>query len=75
MPSHEFALTLNYEITEREIDALYEACDGNLDMETGPGGTIVMFTREAPSLQMAADDAAEQVRRVIPRGWMLKTDA
>jgi len=74
MPSHEFALTLNREIGEDEIEALYEACDGDLTVETGPHGTIVAFSRNAPTIQMAAEEAAEQVRRVISRGWMLKTD-
>ena len=75
MPTFDFELTLNYGITERETEALYEACDGDLAIDTGPRGTVVSFTRDAPALRMAADEAADQVRKVIPRGWMLKTDA
>jgi hypothetical protein len=75
MTSHEFALTLNCAVTESEIRALQAACGGDLDVETGQLGTIVTFRREAPTIRMAAEEAAEQVRTVIPRGWMLKTDA
>lgn len=77
MPELSFALTLNREVTEREIEALYAACGGGLEVETGPLGTVVEIYSDAlfgPALTAAIEDAAQAVNAAVPAGWMIKTD-
>jgi hypothetical protein len=72
-----FALTLNREVTPAETDALYEALDGDLELTTGPLGTVVEVYSDARAgqpLQDAISAAVRQVTTVIPRGWFIKTD-
>lgn len=72
-----FALTLNREVSTSEIEALYEALDGELEIETGPLGTVVEVYSDARAgqpLQDAISAAVRQVTTVIPRGWFIKTD-
>jgi hypothetical protein len=72
MTVHDITLTLSRELTEDEIEALFEACDTDPGIETGPLGTIVELRLEAPAFQEAADRAIRQVTRVIPQGWMIR---
>jgi hypothetical protein len=72
-----FALTLNREVTPAEAEALYEALDGNLELETGPLGTVVEVYSDARAgepLQHAINAAVRAVTAVIPHGWFIRTD-
>jgi hypothetical protein len=72
-----FALTLNREVSRYEIDALYEVFDGDLEVETGPLGTVVEVydvAMSGPPLLAAADAAARLAVRAVPAGWMIKLD-
>jgi hypothetical protein len=63
--SHEFTLRLGREITEAEADALYAACP-DATIESGPGGAIVEFTREAPSWAEAIGSAVRDIEMAVP---------
>lgn len=73
-----FALTLDRAVTEAEIEALYEACDGQLEVETGPLGTVVeIYTAPlmaGPRLVAAAGAAVHAVAAAVPAGWVVKTE-
>jgi hypothetical protein len=62
--SYEFALRLNREVTDAEIEALYEAGCDDAGIETGPLGTLIQFDREAPSLAQAISTAARDIDKV-----------
>jgi hypothetical protein len=62
--SYEFALRLNREVTDDELDALYKAGCGDAGIETGPLGTVADFDREAPSLAHAIASAALDIEKV-----------
>lgn len=64
MPGHEFALKLNREVSDEEIEQLYEAGCSDAAVETGPLGTMLDFTRSAPSLAGALLSAIEDVEKV-----------
>jgi hypothetical protein len=64
MSSYEFALKLNREVTDDEIDTLYEAGCDDAGIETGPLGTVADFSREAPSLAEAIASAARDIDKV-----------
>jgi hypothetical protein len=64
MTSYEFTLKLNREVTDDEIDALYEAGCDDAGIETGPLGTVAYFSREAPSLAEAIVSAARDIDKV-----------
>lgn len=64
MPGHEFMLKLNREVTDGEIEALYEAGCSDASVETGPLGTVLDFTRAAPSLAEALVSAVRDVEKV-----------
>lgn len=64
MTSYEFTLKLNREVTEAEIDALYEAGCDDAGIETGLLGTLIQFDREAPSLAQAITSAARDIDKV-----------
>jgi hypothetical protein len=62
--SYEFALKLNREVTDDEIDALYEAGCDDAGIETGPVGAVADFTRDAPSLAHAIASAVRDIEKV-----------
>jgi hypothetical protein len=62
--NYEFTLKLNREVTDDELDALYEAGCGDAGIETGPLGTLADFDREAPSLAHAIASAARDIDKV-----------
>jgi hypothetical protein len=62
--TYEFALKLNREVTDDEIDALFEAGCDDAGIETGPLGAVADFNREAPSLAQAIASAARDVEKV-----------
>jgi hypothetical protein len=64
MTSYEFALKLNREVTDDEIEALFEAGCDDAGIETGPLGTVADFIREAPSLAEAIATAALDIDKV-----------
>lgn len=64
MPTFEFTLRLNREITDDEIDALYEAGLDDAAIETGPLGAMATFDREAPSLVAAIVSAVHDIEKV-----------
>jgi|HubBroStandDraft_4_1064222.scaffolds.fasta_scaffold306332_2 hypothetical protein len=64
MTGHEFVLRLNREVTDNEIEALYEAGCSDAAVETGPLGTVVDFTRDAPSLAEALVSAVRDIEKV-----------
>ena len=64
MTSYEFALKLNREVTDDEIDALFEAGLDDAGVETGPVATVAYFSREAPSLAEAIASAARDIDKV-----------
>ena len=64
MTSYEFTLRLNREVTDAEIEALYEAGCDDAGIETGPLGTLIEFDREAPSLAQAISSAARDIDKV-----------
>jgi hypothetical protein len=64
MTRHEFMLKLNREVTDDEIEALYEAGCADAGIETGPLGTLMDFTRTAPSLAEALVSAVRDVEKV-----------
>lgn len=64
MTSYEFALRLNREVADDELDALYEAGCGDAGIETGPLGAVADFDREAPSLAHAIASAVRDIEKV-----------
>jgi hypothetical protein len=62
--SYEFALRLNREVADDELDALYEAGCDDAGFETGPLGAVADFDREAPSLAHAIASAARDIEKV-----------
>jgi hypothetical protein len=64
MTGHEFILKLNREVTDGEIEALYEAGCADAGIETGLLGTVMDFTRTAPSLAEALVSAVRDVEKV-----------
>lgn len=64
MPEYEFALKLNRELTPAETGALFEAGLSDAGIETGPNGTLVDVTREAPSYGEAVASAIRDVMKV-----------
>lgn len=64
MASYEFALKLNREVTDDEIDALYEAGCDDAGIETGTLGAVAYFSREAPSLAEAIASAVRDIDKV-----------
>jgi hypothetical protein len=64
MSSYEFSLRLNREVTDAEVEALYEAGCDDAAVETGPLGTMIGFDREAPSLAEAITSAVRDVEKV-----------
>jgi hypothetical protein len=64
MTGHEFMLKLNREVTDDEIEALYEAGCSDAGIETGPLGTVMDFTRAAPSLPEALVSAVRDIEKV-----------
>jgi hypothetical protein len=64
MPRHEFRLRLNRKVTDEEIDALYDAGCSDAGVETGPLGTLLDFTREAPTLAEALVSAVRDIDTV-----------
>ena len=64
MTTYEFALKLNREVTDAEIEALYEAGLDDAAFETGPLGAAADFDRQAPSLAHAIASAARDIEKV-----------
>jgi hypothetical protein len=64
MTGHEFILRLNREVTDDEIEALYEAGCSDAGVETGPLGTVLDFNRRAPSLAEAIVSAVRDIEKV-----------
>lgn len=64
MTTYEFALKLNREVTDAEIEALYKAGLDDAAFETGPLGAAADFDREAPSLAHAIASAARDIEKV-----------
>lgn len=64
MTSYDFTLKVNREITDAEIEALYEAGCDDAGIETGPRGTLIQFDREAPKLAQAITSAALDIEKV-----------
>lgn len=64
MATYEFVLKLNREVTNDEIEALYEAGLDDAAVETGPLGALADFSREAPSLAEAIASAVRDVDKV-----------
>ena len=64
MMSYDFTLRLNREVTDAEIEALYEAGCDDAGVETGPLGTLIQFEREAPTLAQAITSAVRDIDEV-----------
>lgn len=64
MNSHEFTLKLNREVTDSEIEALYEAGCEDAGIETGTLGALIEFDREARSLAHAIASAVRDIEKV-----------
>jgi hypothetical protein len=64
MSSYEFSLRLNREVTDAEVEALYEAGCSDAAVETGPLGAMIEFERDAPSLAEAITAAVRDVEKV-----------
>lgn len=64
MTTYEFILKLNREVTDDEIDALYEAGLDDAGIDTGPLGARADFSREAPSLAEAIASAVRNIEKV-----------
>jgi hypothetical protein len=62
--SYEFTLKLNREVTDKEVDLLYEAGCDDAAIETGPLGAFADFDREAVSLAHAIASAALDIDKV-----------
>jgi hypothetical protein len=64
MSNYEFSLRLNREVTDAEVEALYEAGCSDAAVETGPLGAMIEFDREAPSLAEAITAAVRDVEKL-----------
>lgn len=64
MTGYEFTLRLNREVTEPEIEALYEAGCDDAGIETGPLGTLIQFDRKGNSLAEAIASAVRDLEKV-----------
>lgn len=64
MSSYEFSLMLNREVTDGEMEALFEVGCDDAAVETGPLGTLIEFDREAPSLATAVAAAVRDIEKV-----------
>ena len=64
MTRHEFMLRLNHDVTPEDVEALYEAGCSDAAVETGPLGTMLDFSREAPTLAEAIVSAVLDVEKV-----------
>lgn len=64
MTSYEFTLKLNRDVTDEELDALYEAGCDDAGIETGPLGAFADFDREASSLAHAIASAVRDIEKV-----------
>ena len=64
MTAYEFVLKLNREISDDELEALYEAGLDDAGIETGPLGALADFSREAPSLAEAIASAVRDIEKV-----------
>lgn len=64
MRRHEFILRLNREVTPDEVEALYQAGCSDAAVETGPLGTLIDFSREAPGLAEALVSAVRDIEKV-----------
>lgn len=64
MTSYEFTLKLNREVTDDELDLLYEAGCDDAAIETGPLGAAADFDRKAASLAHAIASAALDIEKV-----------
>lgn len=64
MTTYEFALKLNRDVTDAEIETLYEVGCDDAAFETGPLGAAADFDREAPSLAHAIASAARDIEKV-----------
>src|SRR5437667_10079785 len=62
--TYEFVLRVNREVTDAEIEALYEAGCDDAGIETGPAGTFIEFSREAGSWAEALGSAARAIETV-----------
>jgi len=64
--NQEFTLYLGSAPNDEQIDLLYEAgCDdGSIMISTVPGESIIMFNREADTMQVAVASAVKQVESV-----------
>jgi hypothetical protein len=65
MTTYDFTLHLDREVNENEADALYGAFDDG-SIATGPGGTTIDFTREAPSWAEAIGTAIKDIEETVP---------
>jgi hypothetical protein len=63
MSTYEFTLRLDREVTEDEADTLYGVFNDGSVM-TGPGETVIEFTREAPGLVEAIVSAVRDIESV-----------
>jgi hypothetical protein len=61
---HQFTLRLNRELTEAEVEALYEAGLADAGIETGPEGSLVDVTRDAATRDEAVASATADVAKV-----------
>jgi hypothetical protein len=64
MPEYEFTVWLNREVTDAEVDLLYEAGLSDTGIETGPRGTLLDVTRSAQSAEAAVDSVRADIARV-----------
>jgi hypothetical protein len=62
--AYEFVLKLNRELSDDEIEALYEAGLDDAGIETGPLGALADFSREARSLAEAIASAVRDIEKV-----------
>lgn len=63
MPSYEFTLQLDQEVSDAQADAIYDACT-DATIETGVGRTEIGFTREAPTWADAIGSAIRDVDNI-----------
>jgi hypothetical protein len=61
MHEYEFTVWLNREVTDAEVELLYEAGLDDAGIETGPQGALLDVTRAAAT----PEEAVESVRRDV----------
>jgi hypothetical protein len=61
---YQFTVRLNREVTEAEVDLLYEVGLSDAGIETGPAGALLDVTREAPSPADAVESVCADVAKV-----------